>query len=407
MTVNYGIRYDNFGNAYPSLTGTGLSNFHLGSGSTFAQRVANGVMVPQSHVFNHDMNWVFSPRAAIAYSPDGSGNWLVHGGVGLYHDYFTLGNSENGLSANPPGFVRPTFYNNGTTAAPIFSFATQNTYPFGFPYPAFQGQPLDAKGGIAGSQISVGGVDGSLKPPHTINFSLALDHQITHEIVASVGFVGSHSGDLVAGGGNTGATSYGNDVNAFSGDLLQHLNCSTQNGATTCGGSPTRLNTSFGNINYPYNTAVGNYSALIVSSRGRFARRAFFTASYTLGHSLDSWQNYPIGYPDTQRFYANSPYDVRNRFSFGASYDLPGANLGNAFAKRVAGGWTLAASSILQSGSPFTVYTGAAFQATRSADGTLSFAPGSGDFNADGDNFDYPNATSYKQSHRRPITTAE
>ena len=36
LTVNYGVRYDNFGNAYPSLAGTGLSNFHLGSGSTLS-----------------------------------------------------------------------------------------------------------------------------------------------------------------------------------------------------------------------------------------------------------------------------------------------------------------------------------------------------------------------------------
>ena len=102
LTVNYGIRYDNFGNAYPSLKGTGLSNFHLGGGSTMMQQVANGVMKQQSHVFGSDMNWVFSPRAGFAWSPDEKGKWLVHGGLGLYHDYFTLGNSENGLSANPP-----------------------------------------------------------------------------------------------------------------------------------------------------------------------------------------------------------------------------------------------------------------------------------------------------------------
>ena len=400
LTVNYGIRYDNFGNAYPSLTGTGLSNFHLGGGTSFAQQVANGVMTPQSHVFNHDLNWVFSPRGGFAYSPDGEGRWLMHGGMGLYHDYFTLGNSENGLSANPPGFVRPTFYNNGTTAAPIFGFGTQNTYPFGYPYPAFQGQPLNAQGGIAGSQISVGGVDESLSAPHTFNYSLAIDHQIARNFVTSLGFVGSHSGDLIAAGGNTANTSYGNDVNAYSGDLIQHLKCTTTSGTTNCSGTPTRLNTSFGNINYAYNTAVGNYTALVASGRGRFAERGFVTASYTLGHSLDDWQNYPIGYPTVSRFYANSPYDVRNRFSLGASYELPGAHLNNFFAKRALGGWTLAGLSVVQTGTPFTVYTGAAFAATY-VNNTLVFAPGSGDFNADGDNNDYPNVSSYAQSHNR------
>lgn len=408
LTVNYGIRYDNFGNAYPSLAGTGLSNFHLGAGLSFQQQVANGVMTAQSHVYKSDLNYVFSPRAGFAYSPGSDNRWLIHGGIGLYHDYFTLGNSENGLSANPPGFVRPTFFNNGSTAPPIFGYGTQNKYPFGYQYPAFQGQPLDAKGGIVGSQISVGGVASNLSSPFTINFSLAVDRQITRDFVISLGYVGSHSGDLIAAGGNTGNTSYGNDVNAFAGDLLQHINCTEEpaSGTNACSGTQTRLNTSFGNINYAYNSSVGNYDGLIVSARGRFARRGFLTASYTHAHALDDWQNYPVGFP-TNQFYASSPYDVRDRLSLGISYELPGAHLGNGIERRALGGWTVSALSVLQSGEPFTVYTGAAFAgklinpALPATSGNIEFAPGSGDFNADGDNNDYPSVTSYKQSHKR------
>ena len=412
LTVNYGIRYDNFGNAYPSLAGTGLSNLHLGSGSSFNEQVANAVITSQSHVFPGDLNYVFSPRGGFAYSPADNSKLLIHGGVGLFHDYFTLGNSENGLSGNPPGFARPTFKNDGSTAAPIFGFGTQDVYPFGFPYPAFQGQPLDAKGGIAGAQIGVAGVASNLKSPHTINYNLALDHQLTPGFVVSLGYAGSHSGDLIAAGGNTANTSYGNDVNAFAGDLIQHINCKiipatpTTPASSTCSGVQTRLNTSFGSINYAYNTSIANYNGLIASARGRFSRRGFLTASYTWGHSLDDWQNYPIGSPVSQ-FYANSPYDVRNRLSVGASYELPGAQVGNALERRALDGWTLAGIAVIQSGTPFTVYTGAAFQAQLidtnlpATANNLQFAPGSGDYNADGNNNDYPSVTSYRQSHKR------
>ena len=406
LTVNYGLRYDNFGNAYPSLKGTGLSNFHLGSGSTFQEQVANGVMTAQSHVYKSDMNWVFSPRAGFAYAPSKSDKYLVHGGIGLYHDYFTLGNSENGLSANPPGFVRPTFFNNGSTAAPVFGYGTQNTYPFGFQYPAFQGQPLDAKGGIVGSQVGVGGVDGSLKSPYTINFSVAIDRQITPNFVVSLGYAGSHSANLISAAGNTGNTSYGNDVNIFNGDLVQHITCTETSMTNSCSGTQTRPNTSFGSINYAYNSSVGNYNGVILSARGRFARRGFLTASYTHAHSLDDWQNYPIASPVNQ-FYANSPYDVHNRLSVGVSYELPGEHLGNAWERRALGGWTLSGLSVLQSGTPFTVFTGAAFSAQLinpalpATAANIAFAPGSGDFNADGDNNDYPNVSSYKQSHNK------
>ena len=412
LTVNYGIRYDNFGNAYPSLAGTGLSNFHLGSGSSFTERVTNGVVTPQSHTFKNDLNYVFSPRGGFAFAPGASDKWLIHGGIGAFHDYFTLGNGENGLSGNPPNFARPTFFNDGSTARPIFGYGTQNTYPFGYTFPNFQGQKLDPKGGIAGAQIGIAGVDSKLRSPFTINFNLAVDRQITPSFVVSVGYVGSHSGSLVSGGGNTGATSYGNDVNAFAGDLIQHITCKVTPGVgrapatSSCSGVQTRLNTSFGSINYAFNNAVANYNGAIVSGRGRFARRGFLTASYTLGHSLDDWQNYPVGYP-TNQFYANSPYDVRHRISVGASYELPGANLGNRLERSVLGGWTLASVGVAQSGTPFTVFTGAPFKAQLinpnlpATAANLQFAPGSGDFNADGNNNDYPSVTSYKQSHNR------
>ncbi len=407
VTVNYGLRYDNFGNAYPK-GNTVLANFHLASGSSFPEQVANGFVTQQGHVYNHDLNWVFSPRAGFAYSPDDASKWLIHGGIGLYHDYFTLGNSENGLNGNPPSYVVPTFYNNGSTAAPIFGYGTQNTYPFGFQYPAFGGQPLNSKGGLAGSQIAIGGVNESLASPFTLNFSLAVDRQVTPDFVVSLGYVGSHSGNLVVGGGSTTATAYGNDVNAFQGDLIQHTACAEdpKTGAPVCKSTQTRLNTSFGSINYAFNGAIGNYNGVIASARGRFARAGFLTASYTHAHSLDDWQSYPVTYPYAQ-FYANSPYDIRNRLSLGVSYDLPGANRGNALEKRVFGGWTLAGLSVLQSGSPFSVYTGAPFAAQEinpalgAIPTNLQYAAGSGDFNADGNNNDYPNVTSYKQPRSR------
>ncbi len=140
------------------------------------------------------------------------------------------------------------------------------------------------------------------------------------------------------------------------------------------------------------------------------------TASYTHGKALDNWQNYPIAYPYSQ-FYAPSPWDVPNRFTLGASYLLPGDRMSNQIARRVLGGWTLAGLAVLQSGYPFTVSTNAplaisttaadgatltsANYAAELAAGNLVFAPGSGDFNADGDNNDYPSVTGYQQKHDR------
>ena len=48
LTVNYGLRYDNFGNAYPALGQTVLANFHPAQVSNFAQSIANGIFTQQS-----------------------------------------------------------------------------------------------------------------------------------------------------------------------------------------------------------------------------------------------------------------------------------------------------------------------------------------------------------------------
>jgi hypothetical protein len=402
LTLNFGLRYDNFGNPYP-IAGTPLANFHLGSGSTFADQVAAGKNVQQSHVYNQDMNWIFSPRAGVAYDLFGNGKWVVRGGYGIYRDWVTLGNAENNLKGNPPGFVLPTFYGNGSTAAPIFGYGTKNTYPFGFPYPAFQGSPLDAKGGLPGAQIAVGGVDGNLKSPYTETWSVAVEHQIVSNLVGSVSYVGQHSGDLQYGGGGSFGNSFSGDVNVYQGDLLQHLTCtptSPPNGQQgTCVGTQQRLNTSFGAINYTYNGPWSNYSAFIAAVKGRFENRGFVTASYTRATSKDNSGalpvgNYPIEYP-LSRFYGPSAWDVPNRFSLGWTYQLPSFGGGHGVAGRLASGWEVSSLAALQSGLPFTVYSGGALEVAQSADGTLKYTASSGDFNADGDNNDFPNVSTY------------
>jgi hypothetical protein len=421
LTVNYGIRYDNFGNPYVALKGTVLANLHLAPGSNIAEQMAGAVMTQQSHVLPSDLNYIFSPRAGVAYDPFGNGKWVVRGGFGLFHDYITLGNAENLLGGNPPGPVTPTFYNNGSTAAPIFGYGTQNTYPFGFQFPAFGGAPLDAKGGIAGSQISVGAVQRNLRAPDTLTWSAALERQLTSKMTASLGYSGTHSSNLIIVGGNTGDTSYTVDMNLIPGDLIQHP-VFDSSGVWTGSGSQTRLNTSFGSINYEQNGARQNYYAFIAAVKGRFGQHGFLTASYTRSSSKDNSGNYPSGYTATggtsynvDQWYSPSAWDVPNRLSLGWSYDIPGLKNGNGFTRRLTSGFNLAGTTILQSGTPFFVsnsnplalvdtagvtVTEGNYQSELAA-GHIAFASNSGNYAADGDNFNIPDVSSYHQKDDR------
>ena len=426
LTVNYGIRYDNDGNPYVALKGTVLANLHLASGPNMAQRIAGASMVQQSNVFNHDINWIFSPRGGFAYDPFGTGKWVIRGGFGVFHDYVTLGNAENDLGSNPPGPVTPTFYNNGSTAPPIFGYGTKNSYPFGFQYPAFVGQPLDAKGGIPGAQVGVNGNDLNLSAPNTLNWSAALERQLTSNMTASFGYTGTHSSNLIVVGGNTGDTSYTVDMNLVPGDLIQHP-AFNSGGAWTGSGIQTRLNSSFGSMGYEYNGARQNYYAFIAAVKGRFGRHGFLTASYTRSDSKDNSANYPEGYVatggtnyDINQWYSPSTWDVPNRVSLGWSYDIPGITREGGFVPRLTTGFNMGATTVLQSGTPFFVYNpnplalvdtagvtvNAANYQSELAAGHIGFAPNSGNYSADGDNNpsgvgDVPDVVSYHQKHDR------
>ncbi len=403
LTLNYGLRYDNYGNPYPSLKGTISAPFHRGSGSTFQQQIANGFTKVQSNALNQSINWNFAPRVGAAWDITGNGNWVFNGGFGIYHDMITLGNMADILKGNPPNWTAPTFYNDGSTAPPIFGFGTKDTYPFGFPYPAYVGKPLDAKGGQVGSEISIGAVDVNVHSPTSYNWSAGIQRSLTRNVVASASYVGSHTGGILLAGLNQGANQFGYDVNAFPGDLIAHTSCAASVDPVTgqvtdnCTAFRTRLNTSFGTINYAYNTARANYYAFIFGVRGRFGHNAFLTASYTRSSAKDDATYYaPTATFDQNRFYGNSSYDFPNRFSFGGSYQVPGIHSGNGFAGRLTGGWALGGTITLQSGPPLFLHTNASYQVERInpllpvSPSNLRYLPGSGDFSGSGYNYDLP-----------------
>ena len=214
-------------------------------------------------------------------------------------------------------------------------------------------------------------------------YSFGLEHELPANLVANISYSGSVGRNLLSGGGQVYNVSYGQDINELPGDLILHNSL-----------VPTRLNTSFGQVLYTQNDRVSNYNALILALRGRY-RRAYFNASFTHSSSKDDTQVYPT-YTNPHQYYGPSIWDIPNRFSLVWNYELPSPNNGLGLVGRVAGGWQLSGTTILQSGPPFTVSTNASFNPLVNAAGTFTgYAPGSGDYNADGDNFDFPNVTSY------------
>ncbi len=398
LTLTLGLRYDDSGNPWSKSASTVFGNFYLGTGSTEQQQVANGYAKATHNALLHSVDNLFSPRVGLAWDPTGKGDWAVRGGFGIYNNWLTQANVQEEFRGSPPGEVSPTFFAGGTATAqaPIFVLGTSSKPPFGFTFPTFQGG-LNAQGGVVGASFAIGGINPLLKSPKSNIWSLSLERKLGNNFAASVGYSGSHSYDIVSNGNATGTVSYGVNINVLPGDLITHESL-----------TPTRLNPSFGPITYADNDRYGNYDAVFVDFKGHFSR-GYIDASYTRSRSQDDGLDYPTPFNPGQ-YYGPSGFDVPNRFSLSFNYSLKGLNGGQGAVGHVTGGWGISGTSILQSGYPLTASNFNAYQpicgdtapgapaCPSFANPAVGYAPGSGDYNADGNNLDYPNATSYSQS---------
>jgi len=386
LSVTMGIRWDDFGNAYPA-SKTNLSNILLGAGSTFDQRIANASVESVTNVFAQRLSTNFSPRVGVSWDPSHSGRWVVRGGFGIYRDWPTLGFQENGLASDPPGAIFPYFLA-GSSTPPLMTVGTSDHFPYGFTYPTIPPLEFDSHGGFVGIPVDVGGFDRKFSPPANYNYMVGLEHQILGGFVIGANYSGSH----VAGAyQNPGSTSAGPDVNRFAGDLIAH------------DGQPTRLNPSFGRMWYNYGWNTVNYNALILTVKRRAGSRGNFQASYTRAAANDYGTNFPDQHI-IPSYKANSDWDIRNRISFSGLYNLPSLPHAQRALRAVAGGWELTSVVILQSGYPFSVLTSAPFDGIFDDGGSfLGLASDSGDWNADGYNYDFPNGATknFTGSHSR------
>jgi hypothetical protein len=306
-----------------------------------------------SHAFYSATPIAVEPRFGFAWSPFGSKDTVVRGGIGNFRDFipqqslqgFAL-NSPNVNSFNVTGNLSPDVANN------IFSNASSSNTTFlnGFSKGATLADLVATDPGF--SPPSIYGAQKQTRNPTYLEWNLELQHALGQATTMSLNYVGNHGVHEIF---------INPSLNAYA--------------AAGFAGLPAAVPDSrFGPMTELQSDATSQYHGLVVSVRHTFAHSFQATASYTWSHAMDdvtdngftAWGygtapslQYPQIPSDPHASYGNNDADARHAFT--ASYVwTPALDAWTGpVPKLLTSGWSVAGTFNTRTGFPFTVIDGA------------------------------------------------
>ena len=355
LTLNLGLRYELFTTIKEANDQAATFDFNslslivpsgqnaqltptLGTELTMQRNGSRGLIRP-------DLN-NFAPRIGLAYQL--SDKLVLRSGYGIFY-----GGQENGPFSNPsPGFNPPFFSSQVFT--PPCSAASANPSQLDCSISAANsGLALNvlANGFPANSlsdpnSPSLYSIDPHLVTPYTQQWHLGLEYQLPADTVLEVSYGGSRGLKLYAFYNGNQATPTTDPTAATA--PRRPANNNAWPGAT----GPCTLATP-GNCNPALDTAIAtfrsntqsNYNSLQVRLEKRYSHGLQYEVAYTFAHALDNASSASLGSVNNGDFrdqtrpnleYGNADFDVRHRFVFSYTYDLPFGR-GHMFAKNASG----------------------------------------------------------------------
>jgi hypothetical protein len=359
LTLNFGLRYE-FSTVLQeehNLLGNFDPNFGLVQVKTGSNRIPS--------LYNPDHK-NFAPRFGFAWDTSEKGTTVIRGGVGLIYETVNwqsfiafnnafgpgsvpTGGSYAGGPIDPGGTIHTgnvltkNFLNN-----PPFTVTWDNT-------PVFN-TTLDCTPPNACPVMSV---DRNLTTPYVWNWSLSVQHAFTPNLTLELAYVGNHGANLTGirdinqppvGSGWLGAPLAACLASAGSG----YIGCAADTNAETAAEPFVTKFPYLSNIFQMGNVYRSNYNGLQATLNSRNYHGLSMVAGYTWSHALDdvgaNWDfGYGSGLPQNAHNpgaeYANSDFDVRQRFTLSLTYAIPGKR---GYAQALEG-WELNSIVTLQS----------------------------------------------------------
>src|SRR6267378_1624320 len=392
LIVNLGLRYEYVTPMKDASNNLGTFDPTLG-------------MVQQGH--GTDSVWkgdhrAFGPRLGFAYDVSGKGTTVVRGGASLIHSSWVLttfmgefglqNDGSTSLAAVPTGAIitcnpiaglagiSPCPASGGGTdtlqsatlipgqicwdpATPVAGSACGSGQKAAFPAATAQcGNGI----GTAPGPCDIMGTDPNLRSPVVLNYNLSVTHTFGSNLSVEVGYVGNRGYRLLNFA----------DINQapLGASYCMNSPLTAAQTADACNGTPNNPDAGLalqearpyyskfpylGFINYATNKSHSRYDSMQLSVTKRMSHGLSFNAGYTYAHGLDNgslnrFGGLPQNSNNTQAEYASSDFDIRHRFTFTATYNIPGIK---GFAQMLEG-WQINSIVNAQTAQPWAAWDG-------------------------------------------------
>jgi hypothetical protein len=340
FTVNLGLRWEIYGPQH-SQKPIYDSNFFLGSGTSYMDRVRSGKLMtretsPDGRLWNLNKTQL-APKIGFAWDPVGNGKTSIRGGYGISFER-NFNNVTFNVIQNPPNYAVLSFTpsDNNKKNIPI---STNNFAQFG-----------TGTGTKMLPNVTLRAVDTQIKPAYASNYSLTLEHQFgdTTGSLSYVGTRGIHNYSIA----NINRSFYGSTYLGDSVDL------------------PNRLNMQYSNVNFRGADGDSYYNGVTAEVRSSNLMRTGLNVrgDYTFSHSIDNTSstftdggsnNDNLGYLDPFNKAldrGSSDFDQRHRVAAAIVWNVPFGKSLTGVAKSIGDNWTISSTFNAQTGTPFSVF---------------------------------------------------
>jgi len=340
FTLNYGVRYEYFGVQHNNKQLLD-SNFYWTPQNNFGQQIRTGSVQqapnsPIGELWKPSYGTV-SPRFGFAYDLTGKGTTSIRGGYGIAYER-NFGNVTFNVIQNPPAY--------GVVVQNQVPVTTSNLGTLG-----------NSIGNVILPKTSLRNVSQDIRTAQTQFWNLAVEHQLTRNTVVAAEYVGArgiHLYDIK----NLNGSGSGNYLLGDAGPAA--------------GGSLTRLNSTYSNINNRGSNGDSYYEAtnLRFQTTDLYHSGLGLTANYTFGHQIDdlsstfsetnaNGEGYNLGYTnpfDAGYDRGTGDLDIRQRLVLAPIYQTPWFKGRRNIEGQALGGWQLTGIFTARTGTSFTYY---------------------------------------------------